>query len=214
MRFFRSPYLLRLLYPNLLWRMPDASGDASGKVYLTFDDGPVPGPTEFVLETLGRYHIPATFFCIGDNVRKHPDLFRQIAHSVYTIGNHTSNHLNGWKTRAVHYLANVAECEAAMHRVVPQLKTRLFRPPYGKITYRQLSRLTGYRIVMWDVLTYDFDDGLSPEACLRHTLQMVRSGSIVVFHDSYKAWPRLHYVLPRLIEHLSEKGFSFAALSA
>lgn len=208
MRFFRTPAILPLIYPSLIWRM----SDDEKAVYLTFDDGPVPGPTEFVLQTLKTFGVKGTFFCIGDNVRKYPEIFTQIVHEGHVIGNHTFNHLNGWKTETLHYLDNVHKFDKAALQVNPDNKTDLFRPPYGRITRSQLKKLSAYRIVMWDVLSYDFDLRLAPEVCLNKTLQFVRNGSIVVFHDSHKAMPRLEFALPRLIEKLLNSGFSFRSI--
>lgn len=136
----------------------------------------------------------------------------QITEDGHAIGNHTFNHLNGWKTDTFSYLANITACEAVMQQVHAGFTTRLFRPPYGKITPGQINRLSAYRIVMWDVLTYDYDSGLKAETCLLKTLRAVRNGSIIVMHDSLKAWPRLHPMLPRLISHLSAQGYSFKPL--
>lgn len=181
-------------------------------VYLTFDDGPVPGPTEFVLRTLNTFGVKGTFFCIGDNVRKHPEIFTRIVDEGHAIGNHTFNHLNGWKTDTLQYVGNVHKFNDAARLVLPELETSLFRPPYGRITRPQLKQLSDYKIVMWDVLTYDFDVHITPENCLNQTLKVVRNGSIVVFHDSHKARPRLEFALPRLIEKLLSIGFSFKSI--
>lgn len=209
MRFYRTPRILPLLYPSLVWRLP---ADEK-KVYLTFDDGPVPGPTEFVLDTLKAFGITGTFFCIGDNVRRHPELFRRISQEGHTIGNHTFNHLNGWKTQTQYYADNAAMFDEVASQVLPDFKPAIFRPPYGKITRAQLKKLDHYKIVMWDVLSYDFDMRISPGDCLFHTVMAVRNGSIVVLHDSHKAWPRMHYVLPRLVETLLSRGFHCKALN-
>ncbi len=187
--------------------------DKERSVYLTFDDGPVPGPTEFVIHTLKSFGIKGTFFCIGDNVRKNPEIFRRIAHEGHCIGNHTFNHLNGWKTKTQQYVDNVRRFDETARQVIPYIKTSLFRPPYGKITRAQLKQLRDYQVVMWDVLSYDFDASISPGISLNNTLKAVRNGSIVVFHDSLKAWPRLEYVLPRLIGQLQKQGFSFKTLA-
>lgn len=208
--FFRNPFFLPWLYPGLTWRLP-----ADKKVvYLSFDDGPVPGPTEFVLQELAKASAKGTFFCIGDNVRKNPNIFNQILREGHAVGNHTFHHLSGWKTSLDDYLANVDKCDdvmkSASNGVLNDL--RLFRPPYGRITRRQISNLNHHRIIMWDVLTNDYAQKLSPEACLRGTLAATRPGSIVVFHDSLKAERNMTYVLPRFLDHFGSLGYSFNVL--
>lgn len=204
----RTPFFLPLLYPSLMWSM---RRDEKA-VYLTFDDGPVPGPSEFVLDQLSRFSIPATFFCIGDNVRKHPDIFRRILADGHSVGNHTVNHLNGWKVDTVRYLQNVGSFDAIASGAGLPHRTTLFRPPYGCITPRLVRRLSHYRIAMWDVLTRDYNTSLSGEACLRGSVASCRPGSIIVFHDSYKAQRNMEYALPRMIEILGRKGYAFKAL--
>ena len=179
-------------------------------LYLTFDDGPVHGPTEFVLDQLSRVSAKATFFCIGDNVRKHPDVFDRILSEGHAVGNHTFHHLSGWKTPVEEYVANVQQCDAVLQ--AGGKNPPLFRPPYGRITRRQISRLNDYRIIMWDVLTNDYARDLSPEACLRGSLAATRNGSIVVFHDSLKAEKNMTYVLPRYLDHFASRGYSFRSL--
>jgi peptidoglycan-N-acetylglucosamine deacetylase len=200
----RTPFLLPLLYPSsLVWRYPDAQRS----LYLTFDDGPVPGPTEFVIETLSRYNCPATFFCIGDNVRKHDRIYKNLLSAGHATGNHTFNHVNGWRTSDEEYLANIRKCDQVVDN--NKAPSKLFRPPYGRIRRTQIRRLTDYRIIMWDVLSLDYEKRLNPEKCLRNSLAATRPGSIIVFHDSQKAERNLTYALPRLIEHFLEKGFVF-----
>ncbi len=200
----KSNRLLRTVYPEFCWRV-DADAPI---VYLTFDDGPIPDVTEFVLETLDRYAAQATFFCIGDNVRKHRDVFYQVIEAGHLIGNHTFNHLNGWKSDDDDYLANIEQCSQQMG-----IETSLFRPPYGRITRRQAAQvLTTHQIIMWDVLTGDFDRTLPPETVLRKTIQYTEPGSIVVFHDSLKAFPSMRYALPRMLRHFAERGYEFRAL--
>ncbi len=197
----RTPFFLPALFPSsLTWRFPDNQRN----LYLTFDDGPVPGPTEFVLDVLSKYNCSATFFCIGDNIRKHPGIYKRILAEGHAVGNHTFNHLNGWKTSLEDYIANVRECDFLMGE-----GHNLFRPPYGRITYGQIRSLNKFRIVMWDVLSLDYEKTLSPEKCLRNTVRVTRPGSIVVFHDSLKAQRNMEYALPRFIEHFLDKGFSF-----
>jgi len=199
---YRTPFFLPWLYPSLTWRIKSPER----AVFLTFDDGPVDGPTDFVLEELKRVNGKATFFCIGDNIEKHPDVFERVMRQEHAVGNHTFNHLNGWKTPDSEYLSNVDRFNrTVLNAGFPQ--TRLFRPPYGKITRTQIRALRSLQIVMWDVLSFDFDKSVSPDTCLRNTLKFVRPGSIVVFHDSFKAERNLRYVLPRLVDHLGERQF-------
>lgn len=209
--FFRAPFFLPKLYPELVWRVVTQQK----KIFLTFDDGPVPGPTEFVLETLKKFNARATFFCIGENVGKHPAVFKKIQSDGHTIGNHTFNHLKGWNYSTSEYLKNIALCvdQFNIAGAPPASGVQpLFRPPYGRITRAQIKALMDYRIIMWDVLTHDYLTSYSPKRCLSGSIKVTRPGSIVVFHDSLKAAPNLMYALPRYLEHFSEKGFSFEPL--
>jgi peptidoglycan/xylan/chitin deacetylase (PgdA/CDA1 family) len=201
----KTPWLLKKLYPNLTW-------DKSRKdhrIFLTFDDGPIPIVTSFVLNILKQYDAKATFFCIGDNVSKHPEVFEQVKNAGHSIGNHTFNHLKGWKTENNTYLDNFLKADEL-------LNSDLFRPPYGRIKRSQIRLLKqakpAINIVMWDVLSGDFDVNLSPEKCLENVLKNTRNGSVVVFHDSLKAYDRLEYVLPRAMEEWSKRGYSFMNL--
>jgi peptidoglycan/xylan/chitin deacetylase (PgdA/CDA1 family) len=205
---FRTPFFLPYLYPSLTWRIPAENKE----LYLTFDDGPIPGPTEFVLDTLYKTNAKATFFCIGDNIGKNPDVFRKIISAGHTVGNHTYNHLNGWKTDNVRYFENIKACDAQIANNV-SLTTAYFRPPYGRMTRRQIQSLQHYKIIMWDVLTHDYSSILSPDACLKRSINATRNGSIIVFHDSVKAERNMVYVLPRFIEHFTARGFSFKSLT-
>ena len=205
----RVPFFLPWLYPNLVWNIPTDKKE----LYLTFDDGPVPGPTEFALETLRKYSAKATFFCIGDNVRKHPDLFKKILDDGHTIGNHTFNHLKGWSTSLEKYIDNVNLCENEFRNSRFETRnSKLFRPPYGRITRNQIKALNDYKIIMWDVLTIDYNKSISPESCLQNSIKATRPGSIIVFHDSLKAERNMTYALPRLMEYFIENGFTFNAL--
>jgi len=235
----KSPLLLKWYYPSLLWN----KSRSQKIVYLTFDDGPIPNVTDFVLNTLKSFNIKATFFCIGDNIVKHPVVFNRLIEEGHAIGNHTFNHLKGWKTDDETYLANFLKCQALT-------QTTLFRPPYGRIKKSQIAKLvTGYQlqvssgsqsttlnsqlnsaqdianpnlqpithnskleIVMWDVLSGDFDPTLSPEQCYQNVINHTENGSIIVFHDSLKAFERLQYALPKTIQYLSEKGYQFGKL--
>ena len=181
------------------------------EVYLTFDDGPIPVITPWVLEQLKIYNAKATFFCIGDNIRKHPDVFKQIINQKHRIGNHTFNHLKGWKYNTKTYLENILLAQ----ELIPNQGKKLFRPPYGKITLEQSKRLRNlnYTIIMWDVLSADFDKSLTAEDCIKNVLKKVTNGSIVVFHDSQKSFPRLKETLPKVLNELQKRGYIFKKIS-
>ncbi len=200
-----SPFWLRWYYPGSTWHM----NRQENSVYLTFDDGPIPIVTPFVLNTLQKFDAKATFFCIGDNVIKSPDIYSDILAYGHAVGNHTFNHLKGWDSTDTEYLADVRKC-------ADLVQSSLFRPPYGKIKKTQAALIRDQfpemRIVMWDVLSGDFDTGISGERCLKNVLKATRNGSIIVFHDSIKAFPRLEYALPRVLESLSAKGYTFKTL--
>jgi peptidoglycan-N-acetylglucosamine deacetylase len=207
---YRAPFFLPWLYPNLVWKIRTTQKE----IYLTFDDGPIPGPTDFVLETLAKREIKATFFCIGDNVHKHPDVFKRIIEQGHAIGNHTFNHLKGWKTALDQYVENVKQCDAEFRSSRLEVgDTKLFRPPYGRITRSQIKALSDYKIVMWDVLTNDYDKTKLPETCLKNSIRVTQPGSIIVFHDSLKAERNMTYALPQFIDHFLGLGYSFKALS-
>jgi peptidoglycan-N-acetylglucosamine deacetylase len=202
----RTPFFLPWIYPDLVWRIPTEKKE----LFLTFDDGPVPGPTEFVLDTLKQFSIKATFFCIGDNVRKHPDVFKRIVDEGHAVGNHTFNHLKGWSTSLEKYIENVEMYESEVRSSKFEVRSsKLFRPPYGRITKAQINALHDYSIIMWDVLTADYQRSVSPTACLRNSIAATRPGSIIVFHDSLKSEKNMSYALPRYIDHFLEKEFSF-----
>jgi len=205
---YRTPFLIPMFYPSLVWRVKPAPRE----LYLTFDDGPVPGPTEFVLETLQRFSASATFFCIGDNVRKHPDVFAKVVSHGHAIGNHTYHHLDGWKTRNEKYLEDIDQCAHEMAQHGPAMG-QLFRPPYGKITQQQIKQLRHYHIIMWDVLSMDFNKDIPAESGLRKTIRASRDGSIVVFHDSFKAEKKLQYMLPRFLDHFAQQGYRFKPIA-
>lgn len=222
MRFFRTPSVLPFLYPSLLWRGAgneiDHGFNAIGyhviekDVYLTFDDGPLDGYTDFVLKTLKEFNAKATFFCIGDNIRKHPGTFRKVIDAGHTVGNHTFNHLNGWNTSDEIYIENVRLCRSEMMKHgAPEPK--LFRPPYGRIKRSQINSLKNeYKIVMWDVLSYDYDQSLRPHKISNGIKQALRSGSIVVFHDSVKAGDNVLRVLPNFMDYCLGHAYNFKAL--
>jgi len=205
MYLIKSPLLLKWYYPSLLWN----KSRTEKVIYLTFDDGPIPNVTDFVLKTLKVFNAKATFFCIGDNIVKHPEVFERVKNDGHAIGNHTFNHLKGWKTDNETYLQNTLKCQELT-------QTDLFRPPYGRIKKSQISNLksqiSGLNIVMWDVLSGDFDTKLSPEKCYQNVIKHTENGSIIVFHDSLKAFDRLSYTLPKVLAYFTEKGFTFSTL--
>ena len=200
----KPPALLRsLTQKNLIWKIPGEPG----KIFLTFDDGPIPEITPKVLDILARYNAKATFFCVGDNVAKHPEVFQQIVDAEHATGNHTFHHLNGWKTSVEEYIKDVNKCKILV-------ESHLFRPPYGRIRLSALKRLSKeYDIIMWSVLTGDYDKALTPEKVLKSALDHTVDGSIVVFHDSLKAADNLFFALPRFLEHFSEKGYIFECIT-
>jgi len=201
----KTPWWLKLLYKNCIWQIKDTKK----VIFLTFDDGPHPSITPFVLDELKKYNAKATFFCIGKNVLQHNDIYRRITTEGHSVGNHTNNHLNGWITNNDVYLQNIEEAKK-------HINSELFRPPYGKITKFQLQQLATkkfrLRAVMWSVLSGDFDKKLTPEKCLRNVTKNATNGSIVVFHDSEKAFERLRYALPRVLKYFSEQGYSFGKI--
>jgi peptidoglycan/xylan/chitin deacetylase (PgdA/CDA1 family) len=203
---------MRAIYPDFLWRVKTDEK----VIYLTFDDGPIPEVTEFVLAELAKCQAKATFFCIGNNIQKHPDIFQQVVNQGHSIGNHTFNHLKGWYTENDEYIENFRLCEAT---IIQNLSANLyptlpkFRPPYGRIKNKQASEiLKTHEIIMWDVLAGDYDQSISKEVILKKTLQYTEAGSIVLFHDSVKANRNIEYALPRFLEYFSEKGFVFKKL--
>lgn len=202
----KTRWFIKKLFPGYIWDIPAAQKTA----YLTFDDGPIPGVTEWVLDLLKEHGIKATFFCIGDNIEKHPDIFKKVVESGHTIGNHTFNHINGWKSNDTTYFENIEACRQSILKHSSN-DSRLFRPPYGKISRQQAKEVKrlGYKIVMWDVLSADFDTTITPEKCLDNVIKNAANGSVIIFHDSIKAFANLEYALPRVIEYLKENGFSF-----
>lgn len=199
----KTPRLVQNLLPSYTWHIPTTEK----VIFLTFDDGPIPEATPWVLDTLSDYGAKATFFCVGDNVRKHPAIFQQILAEGHAVGNHTFNHLKGWKTNTSDYLENVERC-------AEMVSSPLFRPPYGTLKPSQTRQLKSqYKIVMWDVLSGDFDPKISPEQCLQNVLDNIQPGSIVLFHDSLKAETRMRFALPKVLEQLTAEGWKFQKLS-
>ena len=209
MRFFHAPRLLQRLLPGFTWR-----GPLHGRVlYLTFDDGPIPEVTDFVLQALAAHGARATFFCVGDNIRRHPDIARRVAQAGHRLGNHTFHHLKGWQTTTDVYLHDIALCQQALQPFKNPGQRPLFRPPHGRLSRAQLRQVKkDYQVVMWEVLTYDFDAALEAEACLAKAIHYTRPGSVVVFHDSLKARRNLEYVLPRYLAYFAGLGYRFETL--
>ncbi|WP_304200672.1 polysaccharide deacetylase family protein [Flavobacterium alvei] len=204
----KTKSFIKRLFSNYVWDLPNTQN----KIYLTFDDGPTPEITEWVLEELKKHNVKATFFCIGNNIQKHPELFQKVINEGHVIGNHTYDHMNGWKTETKTYLENIRLCEKQIQKsLIENLQSKIFRPPYGKIKTAQakIVRRLGYKIIMWDVLSADFDQTITPEKCLENVISNVKSGSVIVFHDSIKASHNLKYALPETLNFLKEKGFLF-----
>ena len=246
----KTPKFVQRMFPERVWTYPNSvlsAGETGNTIYLTFDDGPIPEVTPWVLEELIKHNAKATFFCIGDNIKKHPDLFRRIISEGHSVGNHTFNHLNGWMTNTEEYIENVLNAEEEMNKVHEARSTLirpnpvnsgeggnhediakfqseisnqqspisyLFRPPYGKLTSRQSQILEqkGYKIIMWNVLSGDFDTSISEENCFSNVSESIKPGAIVVFHDSLKAENNLRYTLPKVLEHISEKGWNYGKI--
>jgi peptidoglycan/xylan/chitin deacetylase (PgdA/CDA1 family) len=198
----KIPSIVRWLYPSLTWRIPNEAK----QVFLTFDDGPTPEVTQQVLTMLAAYNAKATFFLIGNNAAAYPELMQSLLQNGHRIGNHTYNHENGWHTKLQPYVQSVAETA----KVVP---SKIFRPPYGRISRSQIRALKNdYHIIMWDVISGDYDTSYTPEECIKNVLNNVSSGSIIVFHDSVKAWPNLKVCLPYVLEVLTARGYSFEVI--
>ena len=209
MYLFKTPWWLKKLYPSYVWNIK-----TNEKVlYLTFDDGPHPVATPFVLHKLKKYNAKATFFCIGKNVKAFPDIYKRIQTEAHSVGNHTNNHLNGWKTSKDVYLNDVAEAAS-------MIDSFLFRPPYGRITRKEASLIKKAmnnpkaEIIMWSLLSGDFDTSNTKEKCQENIINHAKQGSIIVFHDSEKAFPIMSSVLDYILKHFSEKGYRFDHLES
>ena len=226
----RPPAWLRPVFKGSEWRAAPASPSGQPRLYLTFDDGPIPEETPWVLEQLAAYQAPATFFCVGDNLARHPGVARAALAAGHRLGNHTQHHRSAWSTPRAAYLAGVAECQQQLASLASGLAAPapaaagnvagaaaaprpLFRPPYGRLTWPLLRQLRPqYRVIMWSLLTRDYDASLPPERALRLALAATRPGDIIVLHDSRKASRSLRFLLPRLLAHYREQGYEFAAL--
>ena len=200
--FVKTPLLLKKFYPSCIWDIPTKQKI----IYLSFDDGPHPVATPFVLDELKKYNAKATFFCIGKNVVENPGIYKRILEEGHRVGNHTHNHLNGWKVSDNAYLGNIQQ--AAKY-----IDSNLFRPPYGRIKKFQVSCLkTNFKIIMWDVLSADFDEKISAETCALNVMRNAKEGSIVVFHDSEKAFSRMKIALPQTLSFFSDKGYNLGVI--
>lgn len=210
----KTPAIIKKLYPNYIW---DFYQKDKKKVYLTFDDGPIPEVTEFVLEQLKKYQAKATFFCIGDNIRKHPKIFNQIISEGHAIGNHTMNHLKAWESETKSYLQNIEACEnEILNNTTFQQSEKLFRPPYGQISiskFKEVQKL-GYQIVLWDILSKDWQQAITSSECTNNVIQNGKEGSIIVFHDSIKAFKNLKTALPEVLDYFTEKEYVFDKITS
>ena len=199
------PELIRHLFKRYTWKLVPEDADEK-VIYITIDDGPIPEMTPGTLDMLAQYNAKATFFCVGDNVRKYPDLFQRIKDEGHSVGNHTFNHLNGLRTKVAEYIVNVELAD-------PLVNSDLFRPPHGRMKHRQTIALSqGRKIVLWDVLSKDYDTRVTPERCWRNVEDYVSNGSIILFHDNIKAMPRQRYALQKTLERYSAEGYSFKAI--
>ncbi len=209
--FIKTPRLLKIIFNKWSWSFSVKAKN----IYLTFDDGPTPEITEWTLAQLRKYNAKATFFCIGKNVENHPEIFQKIIKEQHSVGNHTHNHLNGWKTNTQDYFQNFEKADKTITSNLRLLSNsqskKLFRPPYGKMLLKQSKKIRnkGYNIIAWDVISADFDTTISNSRCLKNVVKNTTNGSIVVFHDSVKASEKLKYVLPKILEFYSEKGYTF-----
>lgn len=197
------------MFPNYVWDIPTNTKD----LYLTFDDGPTPEITNWTLKTLKQYNAKATFFCIGANIEKHPEIFQTIIKDGHAIGNHTQHHIKGWRTNTKAYMAEVLEAEEHI-KLQQSKRSHLFRPPYGQITPKQGKNLIhlDYKIIMWDVLSFDWEKEVSEEDCLNNVISKSKEGSIIVFHDSIKASKNMMYALPKVLDYFSNAGYKFKSL--
>ena len=203
----KTPQWLKKFFPKkIIWDMPAENEPA---VYLTFDDGPHPTATPYVVDALAKYQAKATFFCVGNNVAQHPEIYQQVLDAGHVTGNHTYDHINGWHTNNYAYLKNIAQAAKVNH-------AKIFRPPYGRIKLSQAKKLIdahpAWKVYMWDILSGDFDKEITPQQCLDNILTNLQPGSIVVFHDSEKAFDRMSYALPKVLEYCTKKGWAIKAL--
>lgn len=206
----KTPLVAKKIFPNYIWDIPSPN---SKTIYLSFDDGPTPEITNWTLKTLKEFNAKATFFCIGNNIKSFPEIFRDIVSNGHSVGNHTYDHIKGWKTTTEDYLKNISDTNDVINTIT-SIDTKLFRPPYGQIRLKQGKKLIelGYKIIMWDVLSFDWDASVSKETCFKNVISNTTNSSIVVFHDSIKASKNMQYALPKVLHHFSELGYTFSAI--
>jgi peptidoglycan-N-acetylglucosamine deacetylase len=199
----KTPTIIKNIFSEHIWDI----ATEEQCVYLTFDDGPIPEVTPWVLDLLAKYDFKATFFCVGENIAKYPEIYQRILSEGHTIGNHTYNHVNGWTTNSDDYIENVALCDQ-------MTETTLFRPPYGKLRPSQAASIKqNKRIVMWDILSGDFDPSITADQCLENVTSNYAAGSIIVFHDNVKSFDKLKDVLPILFEEWQSKGWKSCTIA-
>lgn len=203
-RFYKTPWITQKIYPSLTWK-----GVSTDCIYLTFDDGPHPEITPWVLEELEKANAKATFFCIGKNVKEYPEVVQLVLKAGHSVGNHTFSHIKGWKTTTNQFLSDVEQCDLEMKSL--GVETDLFRPPYGRIKTSQIRELKSKRIIMWSHLSWDFDMNLNTEKSISK-LKAANAGSILVFHESKNSYTNLKTILPQILSHFSSKGFKFEAI--
>jgi peptidoglycan-N-acetylglucosamine deacetylase len=205
MNFWTKPKLfIKKFFHNYIWHITNKKN----KVFLTFDDGPTPIITEWTLDQLKKHNAKATFFCLGNNIEKHPEIVKRILSEGHSIGNHSFDHPNGWSTSTSKYVENALQCEEKLNKFNIN-NSKLFRPPYGRLkpTQSKALRLLGYKIIMWDILSGDYNIKITPEKCLKNVIDNIESGSIIIFHDSKKAFRNMEYTLPKTLEYLNGKGY-------
>ena len=211
MKIISPPKIITGLFHSLEWAMPAV---AEKKVYLSFDDGPTPGVTDFVLNELEKHNVKATFFCIGKNILLEPVIYREVLAAKHQIGNHTQHHVNGWKTSTKKYLEEVEACQQIIENSSFEIEGKpLFRPPYGKITRRQIQALKlNYRIIMWSILAYDWLPEKSKNQCLNNIVSYLRNDAIIVMHDSVKASENVKKTLPNMLQIIKDNGYTFGLI--
>ncbi|APX99314.1 polysaccharide deacetylase family protein [Lacinutrix venerupis] len=208
----KIPYLIKRIFPNYVW---DFSSNKK-ILYLTFDDGPTPEITQWTLNTLKKHNAKATFFCIGNNVTKYPDIIKNILEEGHSIGNHTQDHVKGWKTSTKNYLENVLKAETIIkNELKEKQQLKLYRPPFGQLKNSQGKAIIqlGYKIIMWSVISFDWEHKISKAQCLENVISKAsKKNNIIVFHDSVKASRNMMYALPKVLEHFSKEGYVFKAI--